>query len=290
MKYILKFQIILLFLVFLGCKKSTRSKGNEASKKEYGKIQEAYSEPEFVIDGIYGTSTAVPLSKHHVINVLDGNTETSWKTIQGAGPNEGIMIYFNKPIFIKKINIKQAKGEAITKVNKFEVYANGQVHNTENIDNLVEALFIRIKEVAPEDLNLVVFKTDGVFDEAKGSNTTFSPKQSVSISEIDFFDNSGNKIDFVTPKLLKASIKSSSTLTPEVAYSATNLFDCKKDFGWAENEEGIGIGEFITVKTAEPVEYNKIKIWNGYQRSTKHFNANGSVKKLDFINSTSLLY
>ena len=133
--------------------------------------------------------------------------------------------------------------------------------------------------------NTFIARGEGVYGDVKGSNTIFSPNQSVAISEIEFIDSFGNKIDFVIPKLVKASIKSSSTLTPEVAYTAANLFDCKKDFGWAENVAGNGIGESITIKTATSIEYNKVKIWNGYQRSSQHFNANGSVKELYITNN-----
>ena len=282
MRYILKLHFFILICFFLGCRKTTNSKESKALEE-----QEVYTEPEFVIDGIYGTSTAIPLFDNHAINVLDGNTNTSWKTIKGAGPKEGIMVYFNKPIYIKKINITQPKGQAITQVTQFDVYANGKIHTTENINSTVEALFIGIKEVNAADVNTNTFKT-GIYNNAKGSNTTFSPTLSVAISKIDFFNNSGNKIDFVIPKLVKASIKASSTLTPEVAYSVANLFDCKKDFGWAENASSNGIGESILINTDAPITYNKIKVWNGYQRSPKHFDANGSVKKLHLTNNVQL--
>ena len=57
------------------------------------------------LEGCYATSTSLPFNTYSVYNLFDSNVNTKWKTMRGAGPDEGIMIYFDNPIKLGKLEL-----------------------------------------------------------------------------------------------------------------------------------------------------------------------------------------
>ena len=55
------------------------------------------------ISNYYATSTALPFSTYGASNLFDGDLSTTWKTVPGSGPEEGVMIYYNHPVNVFKI-------------------------------------------------------------------------------------------------------------------------------------------------------------------------------------------
>jgi hypothetical protein len=80
-----------------------------------------YSQEGVRIDGMYATSTAFPFQQFEVELIFDGDKTTYWRTPTGAGPNEGIMIYFRIPTFISKVKIVQFQGEGISEIKNIGV-------------------------------------------------------------------------------------------------------------------------------------------------------------------------
>ncbi len=259
-----------------------------ASNKEATPISESeevvVSADAKIIDGIYATSTALPLKTNHALNMIDNNPESVWKTLIGSGPEEGVMIYFNQPVYIGKVEISQPTGDQFAEVKEFEMYVNGQAYY-KKINHTVNALFIKAKYIKADFME----NTSYSIKDTKAEKYTLKSSYCIGISEIEFFDKQGNKIEFIIPKLIEAKVTASSTLSPVVAYAASNLFDCKKDFGWAESSDGKGVGESISIETKEDVKINKIKLWNGYQRSNKHYDANCRAKTIELVHNKQII-
>ncbi|MFN6946280.1 MAG: NADase-type glycan-binding domain-containing protein [Cytophagaceae bacterium] len=226
------------------------------------------------LDGLYATSTALPFDDYDVTSIFDENNATYWKTIPGAGPDEGIMLYFSEPTYISAIETIQATGDNIALVTSFDIYGNGQsFYSHKNINKTLSSLYIKINNTritkSPEDPNRQTW-------------SRFHSAYSVSISELKLFGESGLPLKIISPVYKKGSIKASSELKPEVAYGAVNLMNCHKEFAWAEGAKGKGIGESVSFTTENEITIGELKIWNGYQRSTKHFSENARVKTFRF--------
>ncbi len=93
------------------------------------------------------------------------------------------------------------------------------------------------------------------------------------------------KVSF--PKTVKGTVTATSTLEPARAYRASNLFDSKYDIAWSTNgKKSAGTNESLTVNLNESRTITGLILWNGYQRSLEHFQANGRVKSLEVSNGT----
>lgn len=229
------------------------------------------------LEGLYATSTSLPLSEFAVENVFDGDRNTVWKTPQGAGPNEGIMIYFSEPTYVSKVSAEFLVETGLSRVISMEVYGDGRSFWTgQNINQELSFLYIKIARAQESQ------RIESTIDGKQYSRNKFSSTTSVAIKELSLFDQQGLTYKINPPKLVKGSINSTSNLKPKLAYGAANLMDSRKDLGWAENKPGNGIGEEISFSLSEPIKISKLKIWNGYQRSPTHFSGNARLKLFEF--------
>src|SRR5690349_7876459 len=71
---------------------------------------------EIRLKGIYVTSIRMPHDQNDYQNLFDGNEKTFWATMPSAGPDEGIMLYFNSPVSVSKLEIKQPAGETFSTI------------------------------------------------------------------------------------------------------------------------------------------------------------------------------
>jgi hypothetical protein len=237
----------------------------------------AQTEENVFLDGIYATSTALPYDNFHVTKIFDKDENTYWETITGAGPDEGIMIYFQQPTYIASVEPFFASGENLSEIKYFEVYGDGQsFYDGDKIGKELSSLYIRISNVG---------NTSFIRDKLEGKNynrSVFDNSKSIGIAELYLFGKDDMPLNIIPPKHLKGKVDVSSRLNPELAYGAGNLMDCKKESGWAEGAKGTGIGEKITFSINESIKVSSIKIWNGYQRSPAHYSGNARVKQFKF--------
>ncbi|BDD07188.1 hypothetical protein AUTU_46710 (plasmid) [Aureibacter tunicatorum] len=223
---------------------------------------------ELVINRLYGTSTALPFLNYTPHNCFDKNPGTMWRTQTGSGPEEGLMISFENSSYISKVEIIDGNG---IKIRYFDIYIDGMLSQGGNyLRQNVKNLFIKASRH---------FNTQQL-----GGNDDyilhFSTNDFLSISEIRFYDESKNEYKVILPDLRRAILSASSSLSPEVAYGVDNLVDKKVENAWAESASGLGINETLDFHFDSEVEIDEIRVWNGYQRSKKHFSANGRVKKV----------
>src|SRR5690606_22044385 len=127
------------------------------------------------------------------------------------------------------------------------------------------ALFIKIQNAQGTSSELVTETRLG-----EVYRDQFDANASVGIAEIRIFGEEG-ELPIAPPLSVAGSVTPSSVLQPADAYRAAHLFDSRKEFVWAEGATGVGIGETLTFTFDEAQKVSAIKIWNGYQRSPKHF-------------------
>lgn len=284
--------LLILFLAstffFFSCnetkKDTTENQSNESRETE--NVEESTqnnsttnSTPVYLV-GSYATSTKLPLKNFHLTNALDNNESTSWQTMQGAAPDEGMMLYLSEPTFIKELIIKTAKGNELAEIQKIILYTNGKkqgefdVNSVLQINEEVSSIYLRISQTS-------AISTKNSSDNVSKTNS-FDKNLSVGISEITAIGKNDDPLRFVAPLYIDGEIMASSTLEPIQAYSATHLFDSHQDISWAEGDANSGVGTKITFKFNSEQTISAIQIWNGYQRSEEHFKANARIKKFSF--------
>ena len=233
------------------------------------------------LSGVYVTSIKTPHDNFDYENLFDGDENTFWATMPGAGPDEGIMLYFQNPQDISHLQIMQNDGSDFSRIQEVEIYTNGQspiqslVSNEIKIDKQdVTSLYIRI--IGLKDIEMVT--SDDYINQR-----SFDNSKSAAISELMVYSGQ-SKLSLIAPRKMDGKVNASSTLAPEISYGVQNLFDSRKEFAWAEGAKTNGENETISIELNEKIQLSGLKINNGYQRSDSHYKANTRVKSISISN------
>jgi len=237
--------------------------------------------PVVYLEGLYATSSTMGKEAY---DLFDNDPATGWQTKAGAGPDEGIMLYFADALPLGAVKVTAGESSYHGGGDFVLAYVNGlpgmsgKPGDTIRLgDKPVKALFLRIINTGMEQ----AYKRDK--NDVHVEYETFPPDAHVTIKEITVFNDKGKPMRLMPPRRVHGTITASSTLAPESAYNPVNLFDARKEFVWVEgNKEKSGEGETIAFDFAEEVTVSALQIWNGYQRSDEHFAANARVRDFEF--------
>ena len=233
------------------------------------------------LEGCYATSA---LPGHDISALLDNNNDTYWETQAGAGPDEGIMFYFQNALPLSALQVVGAEGSLDPAQATVQVYVNGTALEpspmAQKVDlkkQLVKSLYLRFNSTGKESA------VDVVENEMKTVVRSFPANASIRIRGIQLWNDKNEEVRLVAPLQQSGSITASSTLAPESAFSAANLFDGRKEFAWVEgNSATAGENETLRFTFDKDVRITAIQIWNGYQRSDEHFSANARLRDFAF--------
>ena len=64
------------------------------------------------------------------------------------------------------------------------------------------------------------------------------------------------------------------------SYGPANLFDGDRGTAWCEGVPGAGEGQIVALFIENGVPFDRLLIWNGYQKSETSFQRNGRVKRI----------
>ncbi len=239
------------------------------------------------LDGLYATSTA---AGRDVATLFSGNGAGDWRTKNGAGPDEGIMLYFSdrQQVSVGSVEISAAENSLSGEAAHLQIYQNGQMNASGKPGQKIaleplpagqplRSIYIRIAATGRETSGAT--RKNG---EQKITVKSFPASGFVALQKIQLFDVAGQPLRIVPPRKIRGTVAASSTLAPEEAYASANLFDSRKEFVWAEGAENSGEGETLTFNFEKPVRITALQIWNGYQRSDAHFSANARAKGCAF--------
>lgn len=243
--------------------------------------------PAVYLDGLYATSSE---PGQDVAALFDNNDATGWRTQTGAGPDEGIMLYFSdrQQVNVAAVQVDAADGSFAGDDSHIQIYVNGQLDNSGKANSKItleplksgealRSLFVRFAATGKEQTGKP--HTDG---EEKTVVKTFPADAFVALKQISLLNATGQPLRVVPPRRVPGKVLATSTLKPESAYSAANLFDGRKEFVWAEGVASSGEGETLAFEFSQPVNITAIQIWNGYQRSASHYSSNARVRNFDF--------
>jgi len=241
-------------------------------------------EPGAFIELCYATSVNMPEGQFGPENVFDNDPNTSWVTMPGAGPGEGLYFSFETPIHVDAISMQALpESNSTAELTSVQLYINGvsgpyysmRWEEPVSIDRKVKSIFIRITG------------TEYFGNEEPWDGLCYNGSLSVGISEVNLFveNEHGQEAPLQIQPIasVSGSIQASSSLDPVEAYNPDFLFDSRSDFGWADgNTESNGQGENLLFHFDQSQRIEKIKIWNGYHRSQTHFDQNERVASLSF--------
>ena len=114
--------------------------------------------------------------------------------------------------------------------------------------------------------------------EVRSLTINFEANSGFKICGINFKDPDGRPYEVMTPALAGGTVESSSVLSPRTAYDPVFLFDSRFEYGWASNKKAKDVS--LDFKFDKPRRVEKIRIWNGYQRSVPHCAANSRARKI----------
>lgn len=238
--------------------------------------------PPLYLSGLYATSTA---PGKDVRSVFDKDENTIWQTMRGAGPDEGVMLYFAEETYIKSIRIERAMESGLSAISEVLVYGNGAPLADSlgtfdvSVDQKVYNVYLRFN--TNQNIETTNRKLEEDYYEAI-ELTRFDTEKSIGIKSI-IIEGEEGEYRVVPPQLVKGEVTASSTLNAEsFAYDPSLLFDARKEFVWVEGEKGNGEGVKLAFEFEEAVSIAGLHIWNGYQRSDSHFKSNARLKSFGF--------
>src|SRR5437016_246571 len=113
----------------------------------------------------------------------------------------------------------------------------------------------------------------------------FEKNVDLCIAKIRLLDRNSKALEVKTPRVAEGTAIATSKLDPALSYDVMNLFDSRFEYAWASNKKATGVD--LTFNFAQEETVEKIMIWNGYQRSDVHCQANSRVKTLRLTGDNS---
>ncbi len=165
-------------------------------------------------------------------------------------------LYFDKEFSLSKIEIDSCKGAFTSPANMFVNFFDRVV-----LENKGSQLI-----------------SNGPHSGVRSITINFTTNKNICVSQVKLFDPKGVPYILVPPKVVDGKVSASSTLNPHSSYNVMNLFDGKYEYAWSA--DGKSVGENLNFEFAQPQHIEKIKLWNGYQRSDVHCYSNARIKKL----------
>ncbi len=214
--------------------------------------------------------TATSIKKGLPMNVYSGGV---WESEDGAK-------------FVK-LHTHLAQGVVISKIVVESAGATWTSNGTAfiNFDDVIQESQTNGKPYlsGADGKNLVFdfMASDGAPLTAHSITLNFEKNVHPMVAAIHLFDATGTEFHLNVPRVVDGTAEASSTLEPQMSYDVMNLFDSRYEYAWASNHLATGVTLTFNFKAKQKIE--KIKIWNGYQRSGIHCYSNSRVKKFDII-------
>lgn len=183
-------------------------------------------------------------------------------------------LYFDEPIMVKGLEIDTCGTLIDPRLSIFFNFDQWILHTDPTLaGEIPDALYPKKKD------NLLIL--DGFKQSIEVRSLTFNFERSSNfrICGIHLKDQQGTPYNIKAPLLIDGTVAASSTLSPTTAYDPIFLFDSRFEYGWASNKQAKNVDLTFTFEQPQTVE--KIRIWNGYQRSVNHCQANSRARAIN---------
>lgn len=182
-------------------------------------------------------------------------------------------LYFDEPVAVQGLEIDDCGSGLDPQISLFINFDQWILSlEPELAGEIPQAIYPRRKG------NLLVL--DG-FEESvdvRSLTINFEANSGFRICGINLKDPKGRAYDIRTPALAGGTVESSSILSPRTAYDPIFLFDSRFEYGWASDRKAKDVS--LHFKFDRPRRIEKVRIWNGYQRSVPHCLANSRARTI----------
>lgn len=180
-------------------------------------------------------------------------------------------LYFDDPIMVQGLEIDTCGSHVDPGLSLFFNFDQWVLHTDPTLTGEVpKAMYMQKKG------DLLVLKNFDKSVEVRSLTFNFERSVDFKICGIHLKDPQGETYNIKTPALVAGSVDASSTLDPHSAYDPVFLFDSRFEYGWASNKQAKNVS--LNFHFDRPQRVEKIRIWNGYQRSVGHCQANSRAK------------
>lgn len=180
-------------------------------------------------------------------------------------------LYFDEPIMVKGLEIDSCGTVIDPNLSIFFNFDQWVLHVDPTLSGEVPDSMRPTKKG-----NLLVLENFDTTVEVRSLTFNFERVSNFKICGIHLKDPQGETYNIKTPALVTGAVEASSTLAPQTAYDPVFLFDSRFEYGWASNKQAKDVN--LSFNFDQPQRIEKIRIWNGYQRSVNHCQANSRAK------------
>jgi hypothetical protein len=182
-------------------------------------------------------------------------------------------LYFDEPVAVQGLEIDDCGSGLDPNISLFI-----------NFDQWILSLEPELSGEIPEaiyprrDGDLLVVEGFEESVEVRSLTINFEANSGFRVCGINLKDPNGRTYDVKTPALAGGTVGSSSILSPRSAYDPIFLFDSRFEYGWASDKKAKDVS--LHFKFDRPRRVEKVRIWNGYQRSVPHCLANSRARTI----------
>ncbi|MBW8886335.1 MAG: hypothetical protein JF616_01150 [Fibrobacteres bacterium] len=184
-------------------------------------------------------------------------------------------LYFDQPIPVQGISINTCGAKMDPHMSIFFNFDQLRLQVDSNLSGEVpEAIYPK----QHGDTLTVGGFTDSI--DVRSLTFNFESNSGFRICGIDLKDPRGASYTVKVPVLAGGSVEASSVLEPRSAYDPVFLFDSRFEYGWATDKQSRGARLTFAFDRQRRIE--KLRIWNGYQRSAEHCWSNSRPRRVRF--------
>lgn len=170
--------------------------------------------PVLLLERLYATATR-PGSE--IAALFDDKADTYWETRRGAGPDEGIMLVFQRPVLLAALQVMAGPGSFHSTGARLQIYLNGSPlppfapdQKVQLPEQAVDSLFIRFISTGKETIS------DVVVNDGKIEVQSYPPDASIRINTIRIWNEQNVEMRLSAPRWSTAEVKTRS-MTPPLA-------------------------------------------------------------------------
>ena len=132
---------------------------------------------------------------------------------------------------------------------------------------------------------------------ARSITFNFREAKDVCVQELRLFgkgkdgkSNSVAQYRVASPRVVAGTVGATTTYEPRLSYDVSNLFDSRFEYAWLSDfKKKPKDGDVLTFTFDQQQRVEKVRIWNGYQRTVRHCQTNARATEMQIEDDSGVL-